>query len=886
MAASVALNLVAVAWAVAALPASPPAGPASRLVATTFASCDTLFGHGRLDSLQRRLDAIVAASPRDSGLAIVAGSYQALALALGGRGARAEPLSRRALRYARATRDTALLCRSLQGLVLSRLFTEPESVRDTVLRLIGVARAARLHRFEGQALMNLAYLDVLVGHAEASRRGYARALELLEPALDPVPRRIARVGLGRALTELGRDEEARAVYIALIRECRQQSDVYDEAAALNNLAQSELETGDPSNAIPYLERARELQVRVGARTEWFDTSINLANALIRLGRYTEAARLFETMRDTLGWTPSPDRQVDVLVGLARVRELEGRPGAARTLVLRAWAIADSTSFLPSRDLVTAYALLRAADGHANEAVRLLDDWVVRRPKGLSRDEDQRVASTAAQILARDGRLDEALARWHRILSGLDSLHAGGLDGRAEVLAAMARAHLRRGQVTRAREEALSAIASWERARAAVQSLEWREALTNPADPEGGGLVSVLLACAPAEDQGTRERAAFATLQRLKARTLVDRGSGAPGSRAADFAGRPQGPLRDGEVALDVYPEHDTVFVFAVSRTGLRVVRLGNAPALREQFERYRDLLLSPDPGDQELAEHAAAELGRTVWGPLAAWIADARTVLVSGGGFADGIPWALLDLPGTGAPGFERIEFASIPSLRALAVARLAGERTTTATLTVLAVPRDAAGRELPGVASESRWLTSRYAPARVWAPGTREQAARGLGTLAPHGCLHVAAHFADDREDPWRSGLLIGDPTRDDAYLRARDLTGQRFPARLVVLSGCSSAGVHVRGLEGDRGLASAFLAAGAQAVLGTLWPVSDAASAEFTRRFYRSVEGGGGVATALARTQREMREAGRPTSDWAGFILLGDPGCVPKLQRRSMIP
>jgi CHAT domain-containing protein len=304
--------------------------------------------------------------------------------------------------------------------------------------------------------------------------------------------------------------------------------------------------------------------------------------------------------------------------------------------------------------------------------------------------------------------------------------------------------------------------------------------------------------------------------------------------------------------------------------------------VRERLEQFRDLVVNPQSSGQDFANRAAADVGAMIWGPFADLLPATRRVIVSPGGLAEGVPWALLRVPGDPGPALERFEFSSAPSLQALAIARAGPVAGATGPLLVLTGSGDERGRTLPGVKSESKWLESRYAPVILSAPRTRSEVARSLVSQPRFGCVHVAAHFADDPENPWRTGVLLGDPQRDDAYLRPRDLDSTRVRARLVVLAGCASASAHTVGLEADRGLASAFLASGANAVVGTLWPVGDEASAEFTKRFYRALESGGGAAGALAEAQRQLRKEGSDASNWAGFVVLGDPQAVPALRRR----
>lgn len=68
-------------------------------------------------------------------------------------------------------------------------------------------------------------------------------------------------------------------------------------------------------------------------------------------------------------------------------------------------------------------------------------------------------------------------------------------------------------------------------------------------------------------------------------------------------------------------------------------------------------------------------------------------------------------------------------------------------------------------------------------------------------------------------------------------------------------------------------MLAQGADSVIGTLWPVSDAATATFMTKFYSQLaENGGDAAAALDGAQAEFRTSRRYRAPrhWAGFVLL----------------
>ena len=120
---------------------------------------------------------------------------------------------------------------------------------------------------------------------------------------------------------------------------------------------------------------------------------------------------------------------------------------------------------------------------------------------------------------------------------------------------------------------------------------------------------------------------------------------------------------------------------------------------------------------------------------------------------------------------------------------------------------------------------------------------------------LHVVCHGEFNAQAPLASGLLLADG-KLDAMTVMQQL---RLHADLVVLSACDTGQARV--LRGDElmGLARAFLYAGADQVLVTLWPVDDFATALLMDAFYREraqlPAGREGIAEALRRAQQAVR-------------------------------
>ena len=103
-------------------------------------------------------------------------------------------------------------------------------------------------------------------------------------------------------------------------------------------------------------------------------------------------------------------------------------------------------------------------------------------------------------------------------------------------------------------------------------------------------------------------------------------------------------------------------------------------------------------------------------------------------------------------------------------------------------------------------------------------------------------------------------------------EISQVRLTAKLVVLSCCHSAGGQIRA-EGVVGIARAFLASGARAVLAALWAVDDEATMWFMNRFYEHLFHGESASESLHQTMKSMREARLfDIMQWAPFMLIGD--------------
>lgn len=133
---------------------------------------------------------------------------------------------------------------------------------------------------------------------------------------------------------------------------------------------------------------------------------------------------------------------------------------------------------------------------------------------------------------------------------------------------------------------------------------------------------------------------------------------------------------------------------------------------------------------------------------------------------------------------------------------------------------------------------------------------------------LHFATHAALNVFAPEESGIVLAGAERP---VTALDVETKELRAELVTLSGCRTFGGFVLYGEGTLGLPRAFLTAGCQSVVASLWDVEDRAAAEFMGRFYRALREGAPRAVALQTARRALADGGHPPRDYAAFILTG---------------
>ena len=175
-------------------------------------------------------------------------------------------------------------------------------------------------------------------------------------------------------------------------------------------------------------------------------------------------------------------------------------------------------------------------------------------------------------------------------------------------------------------------------------------------------------------------------------------------------------------------------------------------------------------------------------------------------------------------------EIIYAPSLEVLMAAHDHAAKATPATLAAVINPTgDLAGTEKEGA------LVASHFPIGARTVLTREAATREavLAALKGKSYWHIASHGSFSWDDARQSALVMHNrASLSVGTLLETDGLGR---PRLVVLSACETGLYDIdRNPDEFVGLPGTFTALGAAGVLGTLWPVSDAATALLIAKFY----------------------------------------------------
>ncbi|WP_062216704.1 CHAT domain-containing protein [Streptomyces sp. NBRC 109706] len=145
------------------------------------------------------------------------------------------------------------------------------------------------------------------------------------------------------------------------------------------------------------------------------------------------------------------------------------------------------------------------------------------------------------------------------------------------------------------------------------------------------------------------------------------------------------------------------------------------------------------------------------------------------------------------------------------------------------------------------------------------------LAELATADVVHIAVHGTLDQDAPWMHCLYLTPGRDDDGRVLASDfLEADLRGVRLVTLAACESALGRFDRADNVRGIPSALITAGAQAVVGCLWPVRPKPATYFYHHMHREIAHGTDPERAFREAQLATRARYPHYRDWGTFTYL----------------
>lgn len=746
------------------------------------------------------------------------------------------------------------------------------------------ARRAELGEHHAQTVAawhNRAHAEWRARADPATLDAVERALPAQEKALGNRHAEIVRVKnlLGVMLADVGRHEEAARLFEDVLAARRASGGPANRSTreAARNLAVSTLQLGDPAGALAILDESAEPLPAAGTANVDAGTRHAAqvrAFALLQLDRATDALLALERLppADTATQEASVGALNEgVLKAMALFGTGRGREAADRLRALKDQdAIRLGLAHPRVIDTTRVLAVVLAESGDRDSARALFEEVVAR---------------TEARARLAAGSTD---TRRHLRARGITSLFlAGGYRRYARLLAEDdPKRGLAIAELSRARSfDEVAAIPRSPQAAEAARRLAKAEEAHAASEPGSRAWIEA------AAERGRAEEA----LAKLR------------GPATAPATGRTE-DLPVGSAYVAYVAEADHAVAFVATRDGnVTGHDLGSVAGLADTVEAMRRLAASSQPADERIwrvpggyrwsltrpsdatdrakdLQEVSRFLSQRLVAPLFPRLKAAPRWVVSPDGPLAFLPFELLEA--NGGRVVDRHEVTLAPSLAAITAGRARAARVHTpgSRLEFLGIAVGEAGGDwapLPAAAKEVERIARLFPEGgqRTLVGAQATEAAIAKLELGRYRYVHIAAHaFLSPKGNALSGVVLAPDPAdkANDGILTAAEWSARRLRSDLVVLSACDTGRGSSLAGEGVMGLPHALLSAGTRDVLLTLWPVDDAAAADFMPRFYGRLRKGASPSRALRETKLELARSRGPHAaprHWAAFVLTGVP-------------
>ena len=596
-----------------------------------------------------------------------------------------------------------------------------------------------------------------------------------------------------------------------------------EATLLSRLAEALDYAGDSARAQSCRQRALQLLERTGDPKHIHDTLYGAALEAIGNEQQAEAALALDTL-------------------VAHDRATRSSVTTCTALMWRsAWRYHSDAPDAAAADLAEAERVCRSIDDASVRERALANLELAKSAFGSD-------ASSAAPLTG----LDDAIRYYQRTNSHVWLRTA---------YFARARRLAKRGDMADAESDFRAAIAEGDASRARIDERQARMTFTATADEIEDGYVDFLL-------QRHREIDAFELTDRRRVRELVD-------SPAARWRTANAGPyLPDIQAALPLDAAlieyrvvNSAVVAWVVTPDAFTTVTLPRT------MGEIKPAIAGMESGAQEPAVRTSASyLYDALLRPLEPLLARSATLVIIPDDELERVAYsALYDNVGRRWTLETRTTLVA-PSALLFAESRERWSERSSRDERVVVVEAATGGpdlAELPEATKEAQSIAAFYPRARVIDGASAAGGRSLLRGVDDASMLQFVGHTVVDGSAASRT-LRLGDGPQ--SRLETADILTARLPRlRLVYLSACETDRGPILKSEGSITIARYFFAAGVPAVVGSLWPIDDAAARLAARTFHERLRAGATPAESLRQAQATLKFRGWPFREWANLRIIG---------------
>ncbi len=671
--------------------------------------------------------------------------------------------------------------------------------------------------------------------------------------------------------------EARQFFLDMLAVAQRHDDRLLEASASSNLGWIAIQAGHFDEALDRSKAANRAAVEVGAEDLAQLSSGNMGWSYLQLGDRERAMELFVdaeksaerlgSLRDEILWVTAEgyvyrdsgdlDRATQSYrLALSLARRLESKDDIVNALEDLAQVSVDAGKVEQASAYIDQVTPMELAGGNHLSANVLLTLGML----AAARRQDKQAESL---LLAVKGDANNPTTT--RLGAGEQLAQLYELEGN-----------------TRAAEQMYQAtLTAFDSAQADLKSEESKLPFVANAARIYDDYIHLLLA------QGKRDEA-LAVADRSRARTLAQSlGTAEAKNKAATLNPR-QIAQKAGGTLLFYWLGQKQSCLWAITPATVAFFPLPAQAEIAARVDRYRKAVLAAeDPLESGNTDGQA--LYQLLVAPASKLVRSGAPVMILADGELNQLNFETLLVPGP-SPEPDRssshrrdmhywIDDATLVSAPSLAMLE-AAKPVQGATRNLLLLGNPVSPSEdfpsLPLFGFEMKNIEKHFDPQNVAAFSSVQAtpAAYLSSNPAHYSYIHFVSHAVSSSTAPLDSAIILSRtaPGTDTFKLYARDIMRHPIDARLVTISACFGSGTRSYAGEGLVGLSWAFMRAGAQSVIGSLWEVSDDSTPRLMDKLYQGLEEGETPAASLRQAKLTLLHSDsrfQPPFFWAPFQI-----------------